>query len=164
MIRIRSAKRGDANALIALSLAMAKETEGRRLDKTRLRKGIRAVLSDPRRGSFIVAEAQKGGRLRVVGQLMLTSEWSDWRNGMFLWIQSVYVDPAWRRQGIYRALYHHVLEKAKRDPVICGIRLYVARENRTARAVYRRVGLSSTRYIVYERDFVLGSRTDHRCG
>ncbi|MCP9439059.1 MAG: GNAT family N-acetyltransferase [Nitrospira sp.] len=143
---------------------MARETEGRQLDETRLRKGIHAVLSDPRRGSFIIAEAQERSRRRIVGQLMLTSEWSDWRNGMFLWVQSVYVDPAWRRQGIYRALYRHVLEKAKRDPTTCGIRLYVARDNRTARTVYRRVGLSTTRYIVYEQDFVLESQTNHRRG
>jgi ribosomal protein S18 acetylase RimI-like enzyme len=162
MVRIRSAKREDTNALVALSLAMARETEGRRLDETRLHKGIRAVLSDPRLGSFIIAEAREGSRRRIVGQLMLTYEWSDWRNGIFLWVQSVYVDPAWRRQGVYRALYRHVLERARRDPATCGIRLYVARDNRTARTVYRRVGLSSTRYIVYERDFVLESPTDHR--
>ncbi|MCP9469760.1 MAG: GNAT family N-acetyltransferase [Nitrospira sp.] len=141
---------------------MARETEGRRLDETRLRKGIRAVLSDHRLGSFIIAEAGERSRRRIVGQLMLTYEWSDWRNGIFLWVQSVYVDPAWRRQGIYRALYRHVLEQARRDPVNCGIRLYVARGNRTARTVYRRVGLSPTQYIVYEQDFVLESLTNRR--
>lgn len=164
MVRIRPAKRDDANALVALSLAMARETEGRRLDETRLRKGIHAVLSDPRLGSFIIAEAGERSRRRIVGQLMLTYEWSDWRNGIFLWVQSVYVDPAWRRQGIYRALYRHVLEQARRDPVNCGIRLYVARGNRTARTVYRRVGLSPTPYIVYEQDFVLESLTNRRRG
>jgi ribosomal protein S18 acetylase RimI-like enzyme len=158
-VRVRGARRADTESLVTFSLAMAWETERRRLDKARLRCGIRAVLSNPHRGSFIIAEVTERGRRRIVGQLMVTSEWSDWRNGVFWWVQSVYVTPAWRRRGIYRSLYQYVLEKAKSDPTVCGIRLYVARTNRIAQTVYRRVGLVKTNYIVYEQDFVLDSVT-----
>ncbi|MCP9456446.1 MAG: GNAT family N-acetyltransferase [Nitrospira sp.] len=144
-------------SLVAFSLAMAWETERRRLDEARLRQGILAVLSNPHRGLFLIAEVREPSRRHIVGQLMVTFEWSDWRNGVFWWVQSVYVAPAWRRRGIYRALYQYVLGKAKSDPTVCGIRLYVARRNRIAQTVYRRVGLVKTNYIVYEQDFVLDS-------
>ncbi|MCP9452459.1 MAG: GNAT family N-acetyltransferase [Nitrospira sp.] len=158
-IRVRGAKRADVDSLVTFSLAMAWETERRNLDEARLRRGILAVLSNPHRGSFILAEVMEPNRHCIVGQLMLTFEWSDWRNGVFWWVQSVYVEPAWRRRGIYRSLYQHVLGKAKSDPTVCGIRLYVARGNRIAQTVYRRVGLIKTNYIVYEQDFVLDTVT-----
>jgi len=86
---------------------------------------------------------------------MITYEWSDWRNGVFWWIQSVYVDPAWRRKGVYRRLHDTVVEIGKADNKMCGIRLYVAQDNHVAQTVYRRVGLTPSRYDVYEDDFVL---------
>jgi ribosomal protein S18 acetylase RimI-like enzyme len=86
---------------------------------------------------------------------MITYEWSDWRNGVFWWIQSVYVDPAWRRQGVFRRMHDAIVGQAKADPRVCGIRLYVEQDNRTAQTVYQRVGLSPSAYAVYEKDFVL---------
>jgi GNAT superfamily N-acetyltransferase len=103
----------------------------------------------------MVAELPEASRHRLVGQLMITFEWSDWRNGVFWWVQSVYVAPAWRRQGVYRAMHDHIIAKAKAEPQVCGIRLYVEQENRTAHIVYERVGLAPSGYRVYEQDFVL---------
>jgi len=103
----------------------------------------------------MVAEVSEAGRHRLVGQLMITFEWSDWRNGVFWWVQSVYVAPAWRRQGVYRTLHDYIVAKAKADPQVCGIRLYVEQENRTAQIAYERVGLAPSAYRVYEQDFVL---------
>jgi ribosomal protein S18 acetylase RimI-like enzyme len=158
-IFVRPATQGDVDSLIGLSAAMAWETEGRRLETTRLREGVLAVLDSPHRGYFIVAEARANGQQRIVGQLMVTFEWSDWRNAVFWWIQSVYVDPAWRRQGVYRSMHDRIVAQAKADPTSCGIRLYVAQNNRMAQWVYQQVGLSPSGYIVYEQDFVLGPQS-----
>jgi ribosomal protein S18 acetylase RimI-like enzyme len=103
----------------------------------------------------MVAETRPSERPVVVGQLMITYEWSDWRNGLFWWIQSVYVDPAWRRRGVFRSMHEAVVSQAKADRKVCGIRLYVEQENETAQAVYQRLGLSLSGYKVYEQDFVL---------
>lgn len=154
-ILVRSAKWEDADSIVAFSEALARETEGRRLDRIRLREGTLALLEVPEHGFYVVAELTEGGRRQLVGQLMITFEWSDWRNGVFWWVQSVYVDPAWRRQGVYRAMHDHIVTRAKADPTVCGIRLYVERENRAAQTVYRRVGLIPSAYTMYEQDFVL---------
>lgn len=159
-IRMRQAGPQDADVLVGFSAAMAWETEGRQLDLVRLLKGTHALLADSQRGFFIVAEHQERGLHRPVGQLMITFEWSDWRNGMFWWVQSVYVDPAWRRKGIYRSMHLHIVEKAKTDPAVCGIRLYVEQDNQPAQTVYQRVGLAPSGYWVYEQDFVLPKTID----
>ena len=153
-LNVRRARPEDATTIASFSAAMALETEGRNLDPDRLYDGTIALLSDPERGFFMVAELQ-ADRRQLVGQLMVTYEWSDWRNGDFWWIQSVYVDPAWRRKGVYRRLHDTVVEIAKADKKICGIRLYVARDNCAAQTVYRRVGLAPSMYDIYEDDFVL---------
>lgn len=103
----------------------------------------------------MVAELSQSGTLQLVGQLMITFEWSDWRNAVFWWVQSVYVAPAFRRQGVYRTMHDSIVAQAKHDPTVCGIRLYVEQDNRTAQAVYQRVGLTPSAYAVYEQDFVL---------
>lgn len=144
----------DIECLVAFSQAMAFETEGRQLDENRLRRGTRALLNSTAQGFFMVAEEPQTGQ--IVGQLMITYEWSDWRNALFWWIQSVYVDPARRRQGVFRQLHAKVIERAKADPGVCGVRLYVESENRVAQDVYRRVGLKPSSYSVFETDFVLG--------
>lgn len=154
-IIVRPAGYADVDSLVSFSAAMAQETEGRRLDQARLRDGTFALLAAPERGYFMVAEVPDRGRHRLVGQLMVTFEWSDWRNGVFWWIQSVYVDPAWRRQGVYRVLHDSIVAKAKADPNVCGIRLYVEQDNHAAQTVYRRVGLAPSGYAVYQQDFVL---------
>jgi ribosomal protein S18 acetylase RimI-like enzyme len=148
---VRSATLGDLDVLVQFSAAMAKETEGRTLDLDRLRQGTRAVMESSEHGRYLVAE--KDGA--VVGQLLLTYEWSDWRNGVFWWIQSVYVAPSCRRRGIYRAMHMHVVREARARGDVCGVRLYVEKENAAARAVYASLGLKPTGYCVYEQDFVL---------
>jgi ribosomal protein S18 acetylase RimI-like enzyme len=151
---IRLGRLADVERLVAFSQAMALETEGRRLDTDRLQRGTRALLNSTIHGFFLVAEQSQTNR--VVGQLMITYEWSDWRNASFWWIQSVYVDPAWRRQGVFRNMHAQVIERAKADPGVCGVRLYVESENRIAQEVYRKVGLKPSSYSVFENDFVLG--------
>jgi GNAT superfamily N-acetyltransferase len=114
-----------------------------------------SLLNTPSYGFFMVAEIGNGEQRRLIGQLMITYEWSDWRNGVFWWIQSVYVDPAWRRRGVFRRIHEAVVSQAKADVKVCGLRLYVEQDNHTAEAVYQRVGLKRSVYKVYEEDFVL---------
>ena len=152
---IRAANLDDVGSIITFSAAMARETENRRLDEARLREGTLSLLNTPSCGFFMVAELRDGDQRKLIGQLMITYEWSDWRNGVFWWIQSVYVDPAWRRQGVFRRMHDVIVGQAKEDPRVCGIRLYVEQDNRTAQTVYQRVGLSPSAYAVYEQDFVL---------
>lgn len=153
-IIVRQAGQADVEEIVAFSAAMALETEGRQLDVSRLRAGTASLLETPEHGFFMVAEALWAERRALVGQMMITYEWSDWRNGMFWWIQSVYVAPDWRRRGIYRRMHETIIVRAKGDPGICGIRLYVEQDNRTAQAVYQRVGLAPSAYTVYGKDFV----------
>ena len=155
-IQIRPATRDDADTIVEFNRAMALETENRQLDLPTLRQGILAFLESSEYGFYIIAELPEDKGRKPVGQLMMTYEWSDWRNGVFWWIQSVYVAPERRGRGVFRAMYDHILAKAKTDPKVCGIRLYVERENRSAQTVYQRVGLVPSVYTVYEQDFVLG--------
>ena len=154
-INVRLAKPEDAETIISFSAAMAHETEDRRLDLDRLHLGTIALIESPARGFFMVAELEQADDRRLLGQLMVTYEWSDWRNGAFWWIQSVYVDPDWRRKGVYRRLHNTVVRIGRADTQMCGIRLYVARDNHVAQSVYRRVGLTPSMYEFYEDDFVL---------
>jgi GNAT superfamily N-acetyltransferase len=142
-------------SIITFSAAMALETENRQLNVARLREGTLSLLNTPSYGFFMVAELRDGEQRRLIGQLMITYEWSDWRNGVFWWIQSVYVDPAWRRRGVFRRIHEAVVSQAKADVKVCGLRLYVEQDNHTAEAVYQRVGLKRSVYKVYEEDFVL---------
>jgi ribosomal protein S18 acetylase RimI-like enzyme len=151
-ITVRAAVPADAAAIAAFNRAMARETEGKDLDPERLAAGVAAVFADPSRGGYRVAERDGA----VVGCLMVTYEWSDWRNGTFWWIQSVYVEPEARRTGVFRALYGDVLRAARATEGVCGVRLYVERENRAAQAVYDAVGMTRSGYRFYEVDFVLG--------
>ena len=157
---VRLARPGDVDALVTFSAAMAIETEGRSLDTERLRRGTLAVLKSPARGFYLVAELPEGSLTVVVGQLLVTYEWSDWRNATFWWIQSVYVHPNWRRHGVYRRMHESVLAQARAQEEVCGVRLYVEASNTVAQTVYRRVGLSPSPYQVFETDFVL-PRGDH---
>ncbi len=150
-ITVRPATLADLEVLVRFNAAIAKETEGRNLDMKRLRKGTRAVLESSARGFYLVAETKAG----VVGQLFVTYEWSDWRNGLFWWIQSVYVEPSVRGRGVYRALHAHVLSDARARGDVCGLRLYVEKENEAAQEAYTRLGMTRTPYRVYEQDFVL---------
>lgn len=154
-LTVRPAERGDLETIVSFSAAMAWETEGRRLDQVLLKQGTEAIMEAPDRGLFFVAGLDHGGAHELVGQLMITYEWSDWRNASFWWIQSVYVAPTWRRLGIYRRMHETVLTRARASGTVCGVRLYVDQHNDVAQKVYERVGLSPSPYRVYEEDFVL---------
>jgi ribosomal protein S18 acetylase RimI-like enzyme len=143
---VRRAHPGDADAIAAFNSAMALETEGRALLPERIAAGVRRLLGEPSLGFYAVAEHEG----RVVACLMVTNEWSDWRNGLFWWIQSVYVVAEWRRCGVYRRLYDFVRELAARDPAICGFRLYVEKENEAAQQTYSALGMTTTDYLLYE--------------
>jgi len=145
-IIVRSANASDLSALVEGNRMMAVESEGKLLDEAVLTRGVRRALEDPVRGRYLVAESDD----RVVGQLMVTSEWSDWRDGWFWWIQSVYVAKGFRRKGVYRRLYEHLREEAQGTPGVCGLRLYVERENEPAIATYESLGMVDAGYRLYE--------------
>src|SRR5262245_41630116 len=144
---IRRATVDDVSVVAEFNRLLAEESEGKILDPAKLIPGVRAGLEDPRKSIYFLAE-EGGG---VLGQLALTFEWSDWRNGWFWWIQSVYVRPEARRRGVFRALFQHVQQAAENDPEVIGIRLYVERENHAAHGTYQAMGLEWTTYQVMER-------------
>lgn len=135
------------DALIRGNQAMALETEGKRLDDAVLRRGVESVLADSNKGHYFVAVRED----EVVGQLMLTYEWSDWRAGQVHWIQSVYVAPAARRLGVYRTLHEYVVRDARSRGAVA-IRLYVERHNTAAQRTYSRVGMKSSIYDLMEQE------------
>lgn len=145
-VRYRDAVPGDAAAILDFQVAMALETEEVVLDRAITAEGVRAVFEDPSLGRYFVADADG----RAVASLMITYEWSDWRNGMVWWIQSVYVVPEFRRRGVYAGLYEHVKRRVDATPAIRGIRLYVDDRNRPAQEVYTRLGMNGEHYKVFE--------------
>jgi GNAT superfamily N-acetyltransferase len=145
-IRYREAVRADIEAIVAFQVALAQESEDLALDPATCTRGIEALFANPALGRYFVAEADG----RPVASLMITLEWSDWRNGMVWWIQSVYVVEELRRQRIYAGLYEHVKQLASADPAIKGIRLYVDRRNHRAQEVYARLGMNGEHYQVFE--------------
>jgi ribosomal protein S18 acetylase RimI-like enzyme len=148
-IRIRRAGAADLDSVTAFNQAMALETEGKSLDSATLSDGVRSALENVGLGFYVLAEVAG----RVVGQLLITTEWSDWRNGYFWWIQSVYVDPGYRRQGVYRTLYDYVVSGARRAGDVRGIRLYVDRDNTIAKETYHTLGMTHSHYDMYEVEF-----------
>ena len=143
---IRAATIADLDSLVVNNVTMAKESEDLGLDPAVVRCGIERLLRDPHRGRYLVAVDHTDA---VVGQLMLTLEWSDWRDGWWWWVQSVYVAQAWRRRGVYRALHDHVVAEASTHDDVCGLRLYVEPDNVVARATYARLGMHES-YRVME--------------
>lgn len=144
---IRRAELADAPVVIEFNALLALESEGKQLDRSILGPGVQAALADPGKVRYFLAE--EAGR--VVGQISVTFEWSDWRNGWMWWIQSVYVRPEARRQGVFRALYEHVCQQARQDPEVIGLRLYVEHENAGAQQTYLQMGMLRTGYLVLER-------------
>jgi len=145
---VRSAAPTDAETIVDFNARMARETEGLSLDPAVLSAGVRAALADPAKAIYFVAES--GGR--VVGQLMITHEWSDWRNGDIWWVQSVYVHPDHRRRGVFRALCAHARQQAEVAGAV-GIRLYVEQDNSVAQRCYARLGMGLSHYRVMEEMF-----------
>ena len=148
-LTVRDARPEDAATLVAYNSAMAEETEGKALDPDRIGPGVANVLADRSRGRYWVAES--GGT--IVGQIMVTYEWSDWRNGNLWWIQSVYVHPDWRRRGVFSALYRHVESLAAAEPDAIGLRLYVEQDNKRAQRTYAALGMVKPHYLVMESLF-----------
>ena len=145
-ILVRRATLEDAGILCQFNMAMAEETEARSLDQATVTAGVAQLFLDSQRGFYLVAEI---GNV-ACGSLMITYEWSDWRNGLFWWIQSVYVEPTARRNGVFTALYQTVKQMAHHDDTACGLRLYMEQDNMPARAVYMAMGMETTPYQVFE--------------
>ncbi|HEY4565535.1 MAG TPA: GNAT family N-acetyltransferase [Thermoanaerobaculia bacterium] len=145
-LSIRPGEPGDAAAIVDFQLRMARETEDLGLDPGTLRRGVAAVFADPSKGRYWIAE--RGGE--TVACLLTTYEWSDWRDGVILWIQSVYVVPEERGRGVYRALYERLRRQVDESPDLKGIRLYVEKRNAAAQRVYERLGMTREHYEMFE--------------
>ncbi|HGE70431.1 TPA: GNAT family N-acetyltransferase [Candidatus Poribacteria bacterium] len=144
-IVIRYAKLSDVDAIVQFNLEMAYETEGISLSVEKLTDGVKAVFDDNTKGFYVIAESDN----KPVGQALVTYEWSDWRNAIFWWIQSVYVLPEYRGAGIFKAIFTYIRLTAESSNV-CGIRLYVERNNHIAKSVYKRLGMEESHYDLYE--------------
>ena len=146
-LTVRRAQLPDAPVIVEYNRLLALETEGKTLDLTVLTGGVTACLLDPRKGPYYLAEEDG----LILGQMQITTEFSDWRNGWFWWIQSVYVRQDARGRGIFRTLYEHVIKEAAQQPDVIGLRLYVDRENHAAQKTYQKLGMVETNYLFYER-------------
>jgi GNAT superfamily N-acetyltransferase len=146
---VREARQDDAGSIASFNTAMAEETEGKALDPAIIGPGVNAMFDDPSKGHYWVAEADR----RIIGQVMVTFEWSDWRNGLIWWLQSVYVHPEWRRRGVFTALYRHVESLASASPGVIGLRLYVENDNVRAQQTYEALGMVKPGYLVMETLF-----------
>ena len=145
-MKVRKAALSDHEKIVGFQLAMAKETEGIGLQLEILEAGVKAVLEDPNKGDYYVAEINN----EVVASLLTTFEWSDWRNGTILWIQSVYVLPMYRRRGVYRQMYSHIKSMVLRSENLAGIRLYADKSNTPAHKTYENLGMNQDHYITFE--------------
>lgn len=148
-IIIRQATLADLDTLVDFNAAMALETEDKGLDLDTLRGGVAALLKDDSLGFYLLAEDAG----KVVGQLMVTTEWSDWRNAHFWWLQSLYVAPDFRRRGVFRLLYERVCQRAREAGNVCGLRLYVERTNSRAQEAYVNLGMALSHYDMFEVEF-----------
>ena len=146
-MNIRLAEKDDIQALVGFNQAMALETEGKKLEAAVLTPGVAAVFEDSNKGFYVVADEEA-----VVGGLLITYEWSDWRNNWFWWIQSVYILPEFRGRSIYRAMYAFVKQLAEKRGGVCGFRLYVEKENVHAQKVYEQLGMHESHYLAYEEE------------
>lgn len=145
-MEIKEGRANDLNDIVKFQYDMAIETEGLYLDKETLTLGVQAVLNDAQKGKYYLVE--EGGQ--NIACLLTTYEWSEWRNGIILWIQSVYVCPEFRKKGVYTTLYQHIKEQVCSVATYKGIRLYADKTNRAAQQVYERLGMSAEHYQLYE--------------
>ena len=146
---IRKASNNDINTIVTFNYLMAKETEAILLDKNILKLGVKSVITAPSKAQYWIAENNN----EIIGQLMVTYEWSDWRNGDMWWISSVYVTENFRRRGVFSALYKHIEHMAKENLGCCGIRLYIEKHNKRAQKTYLSLGMNDAGYDVMEVDF-----------
>jgi len=145
-MKVRKATMNDHMKIVEFQQAMANETEGIKLRLDTLEAGVKAVLEDPNKGIYYVTEINE----EVVASLLTTFEWSDWRNGTVLWIQSVYVLPMYRRRGVYRQMYTHLKSMVLRAENLAGIRLYADKTNESAHLTYESLGMNQDHYITFE--------------
>jgi len=143
---IRVAIASDAQLLANWAQAMAMETEHKQLDAETVLKGVEAGIADEKRARYFLLYVGEN----AAGTLMLTTEWSDWRNGDWWWIQSVYVHPDFRRQGVFQKMYRHILQMAEQTAGVCGLRLYVEHENKNAQKTYESLGMQDAGYKMME--------------
>lgn len=142
---VRQAKTSDADAIVAFQLKMAKETEDLKLDEVTVKKGVEAVFHHPEKGIYFIAEEEI-----PVASLLLTPEWSDWRNATVYWLQSVYVLPEYRQAHVFSTMFSYVFERIKMDPDSAGLRLYVDKSNQKAIKVYEKLGMDGDHYRLFE--------------
>ena len=148
MIIIRNANKDDTAKIVKFNSAMAMETEDKQLDSITVHKRVEELLNNSEYGFYLIAESDG----IPVGQLMITKEWSDWRNGEFWWIQSVYVHSDYRKNDIYQKLYEEVISLAIKSKKVCGIRLYVDKNNTIAQKTYSKLGMKESNYIFFEKE------------
>jgi len=146
---VKLARQTDIDTIAEFNVAMARETEDKDLLPNRVRDGVRRLFDEPKHGFYVVAESGDA----VVGSLMITYEWSDWRCGVFWWIQSVYVRPEFRKRGVFSTMHEFLKTAASQDETVCGFRLYVEKTNAVARSTYEKLGLEEVYYRVYEEEF-----------
>lgn len=146
MPKVRLAQPGDASTIVDFQLKMAMETENLALDFSTVEKGVQAVFHDDSKGKYHVVEDEG----LVISSLLITYEWSDWRNGTILWLQSLYVLPSYRRQGIFKQMFHYLRDTIKKSESLKGLRLYVDKNNHLAQRVYEAMGMDSQHYQMYE--------------
>lgn len=146
MTTVRQATINDVQILIDFQLKMAQETEQVHLDRNTVKQGVTRVFCDSSKGNYVVAEEKK----TVVGCLLITYEWSDWRNGTIWWIQSVYIDPKYRNKGVFSQMYVHLKKKVTDADDVLGLRLYVDKSNADAQSTYRALGMNAEHYLLYE--------------
>ncbi|MCI0742357.1 MAG: GNAT family N-acetyltransferase [Gemmataceae bacterium] len=146
-MQVRRARPEDLDIVCEFNGLLAQESEGKALDMAKLRPGVSAALADAHKGIYFLAEEGT----HILGQMGITYEWSDWRNGWFWWIQSVFVRAEARRRGVFRAIFEHIVQAAKADPAVIGVRLYVENDNHVAHATYQKMGFEWTSYRVMER-------------
>ncbi|MGH7565943.1 MAG: GNAT family N-acetyltransferase [Gemmatimonadota bacterium] len=165
MIIVRAARESDVSLIADFNHRLARESEDRELDWGTLARGVAALIADLARGHYWIAEATgpahagesapaggtAGTGAGAVGQCLVTTEWSDWTNGRYWWFQSVYVVPEYRGHGVFRALWDHVESAARSEGDVASLRLYVEQDNASARAVYEKLGMKETGYMVYEK-------------
>lgn len=145
-MKVRQATINEHQAIVEFQLAMANETEGIELDRPTVEKGVKAVINDSTKGKYYIAEIDG----QVTGSLLTTFEWSDWRNGTILWIQSVYVRPEFRRKGVYRNMYAHIKSLVLNAENLNGIRLYADKTNHSAQRTYETLGMNQDHYATFE--------------
>ena len=150
-LNIRKAAPLDLEILKLFNQKMALETEGKKLDSQTLEQGVRQLLNNEDHGFYLIGEDLDQ---KAVASLAITYEWSDWRNGLFWWVQSVFVREEFRRKGVFSKLYKTVKIRAEKEANVCGVRLYVEQFNKTAQSTYSSLGMKQTRYQMWEEAFL----------